>query len=71
MMSGLRSSLAGSARRAMCTYTEKMNKTGRPVSPHVTIYAWPTIAISSIMVRLTGVALTVGARLRAKLAVTG
>jgi len=38
-----------------------MNKTGRPVSPHVTIYAFPVGAISSITNRVTGVALSVGA----------
>ena len=33
---------------------------GRPVSPHVTIYAFPVVAISSITVRVTGVMLTIG-----------
>ena len=42
------------------TYTEKMAKTGRPVSPHVEIYAFPIVALSSITTRITGVALTVG-----------
>ena len=51
-------------RRAMSTttqsYTERMDKTGRPISPHLWIYRFPTIAISSIMVRITGVMLTAG-----------
>lgn len=37
-----------------------MNRTGRPVSPHATIYAFPVAAISSITTRLTGVALSFG-----------
>jgi len=43
------------------SYTERMNATGRPVSPHVTIYAFPAISISSITVRVTGVLLCAGA----------
>ena len=38
-----------------------MKKTGRPVSPHVTIYAFPLSALSSITNRLTGFALSMGA----------
>jgi succinate dehydrogenase (ubiquinone) cytochrome b560 subunit len=38
-----------------------MNKTGRPVSPHVTIYSFPITALTSIANRVTGVALSVGA----------
>ena len=38
-----------------------MKKTGRPVSPHVTVYAFPIAAISSITNRVTGVALSLGA----------
>jgi hypothetical protein len=53
---------AAAGRRGMATYSERMDKTGRPISPHVTIYAFPTIAITSVMVRITGFALTVGAR---------
>ena len=37
-----------------------MKKTGRPVSPHVTIYAFPITALSSIANRATGMALSVG-----------
>jgi len=37
-----------------------MEKTGRPVSPHVMIYAFPVVALSSITVRITGVCLTIG-----------
>ena len=33
---------------------------GLPVSPHVTIYAFPVVALSSITVRITGVLLSVG-----------
>mmetsp|Transcript_29880 Transcript_29880/g.68942 ORF Transcript_29880/g.68942 Transcript_29880/m.68942 type:complete len:216 (-) Transcript_29880:1686-2333(-) len=42
-------------------YTARMKKTGRPVSPHVTIYAFPIAAIASITNRVTGVALSFGA----------
>lgn len=42
-------------------YTARMNRTGRPVSPHVTIYAFPVAAISSITNRVTGCALSFGA----------
>jgi hypothetical protein len=42
------------------SYTEKQAKKGRPVSPHVTIYKFPVVAISSITNRVTGVALTAG-----------
>lgn len=38
-----------------------MKKTGRPVSPHVTVYAFPAAAISSITNRVTGCALSFGA----------
>lgn len=38
-----------------------MNQTGRPVSPHVAVFAFPVTAISSITGRLTGVAMSVGA----------
>jgi succinate dehydrogenase cytochrome b556 subunit len=37
-----------------------MDKTGRPISPHVMIYAFPTIAWSSVMVRVTGILMTFG-----------
>lgn len=37
-----------------------MKETGRPVSPHVTIYAFPIAAISSITNRVTGCALSMG-----------
>ena len=38
-----------------------MKKTGRPLSPHVTIYSFPIAALSSITNRVTGVALSLGA----------
>ena len=44
------------------SYTERMDKTGRPVSPSIFIYKYPAIALSSITVRVTGVLLTFGAR---------
>ena len=37
-----------------------MNKTSRPLSPHLTIYRWPITMTLSIMHRGTGVALSVG-----------
>lgn len=42
------------------SYTERMAKKGRPVSPHVEIYRFPTVAISSITNRVTGVMLSIG-----------
>lgn len=42
-------------------YTDRMNRTGRPVSPHVTIYALPVAAVASITTRITGVMLSFGA----------
>eukprot|EP00307_Rebecca_sp_RCC1486_P013154 CAMPEP_0119414480 /NCGR_PEP_ID=MMETSP1335-20130426/7019_1 /TAXON_ID=259385 /ORGANISM="Chrysoculter rhomboideus, Strain RCC1486" /LENGTH=162 /DNA_ID=CAMNT_0007439361 /DNA_START=25 /DNA_END=513 /DNA_ORIENTATION=+ len=42
------------------SYTERQNQTGRPISPHLTIYKWPVAALSSISTRLTGVAMMVG-----------
>ena len=53
--------------RTMATkemYTAQQAKLGRPVSPHVTIYAFPITAISSIVVRVTGVALGAGKNLQ-------
>lgn len=38
-----------------------MQNTGRPVSPHVTIYSFPIGALSSIANRVTGTALSFGA----------
>eukprot|EP00903_Cladosiphon_okamuranus_P020620 g18930.t1 len=42
------------------SYTARQAKTGRPVSPHVTIYDFPPAALSSIANRVTGVALVAG-----------
>lgn len=42
------------------SYTERQAATGRPVSPHLTIYKFPVAAISSISTRITGVAMTAG-----------
>lgn len=42
------------------SYTAQQAKTGRPVSPHVTIYDFPPAALSSIANRVTGVALVAG-----------
>ena len=41
-------------------YTARMKASGRPVSPHVTIYAFPVTALSSITNRVTGCLLSVG-----------
>ena len=41
-------------------YTELPSNKKRPLSPHVSIYAFPTIALSSITNRVTGVMLCVG-----------
>lgn len=45
----------------MQNYNERMSRTGRPVSPHVTIYQFPITALTSIANRVTGVALSIGA----------
>ena len=37
-----------------------MNKTSRPLSPHLAIYRWPITMTLSILHRMTGVALSVG-----------
>jgi succinate dehydrogenase cytochrome b subunit len=37
-----------------------MSKTGRPLSPHLTIYRWPITMTLSILHRVTGVALSGG-----------
>lgn len=54
--------LGAGALRPLATesYTDRMDKTGRPVSPHVTIYKFPVEALSSITTRITGVLLTIG-----------
>ena len=41
-------------------YSSRLAQTGRPVSPHVTIYAFPACALSSITTRVTGIALSLG-----------
>ena len=43
------------------SYTTRQKALGRPVSPHVLIYAFPLGAISSITNRVTGCALSFGA----------
>ena len=43
-------------------YSERMDKTGRPISPHLMIYRLPAIAWSSVMVRITGAVASAGAR---------
>ena len=52
--------MASAMARPMATYTEQQDKKGRPISPHVMIYAWPVTAISSISNRVSGAALGVG-----------
>ena len=37
-----------------------MNKTSRPLSPHLSIYRWPITMTLSILHRTTGVALSLG-----------
>jgi succinate dehydrogenase / fumarate reductase, cytochrome b subunit len=37
-----------------------MNKSGRPLSPHLTIYRWPMTMVVSILHRVTGMALSLG-----------
>jgi succinate dehydrogenase / fumarate reductase cytochrome b subunit len=37
-----------------------MNKAGRPLSPHLTIYRWPITMTLSILHRVTGAALSIG-----------
>jgi len=41
-------------------YTDRMKRLGRPVSPALTIYAFPMAALSSVTVRITGCLLTAG-----------
>merc|ERR1711998_355247 len=53
------------------SYSEKQEKLGRPVSPHVFIYAWPPVAISSITNRFTGVGLSIGMFGMGAVAMTG
>ncbi|TYZ66398.1 hypothetical protein PybrP1_001219 [[Pythium] brassicae (nom. inval.)] len=53
------------------TYSERQAALGRPVSPHVEIYAFPVTALSSITNRATGVALTIGFAGGAALAAVG
>jgi len=66
----LRSSLVA-VRQARClgiiatgdptkSHKEKNALRGRPMSPHVTVYAFPLAAIASITHRVTGVALVTG-----------
>jgi len=43
------------------SYTARMEKTGRPVSPHVTIYSFPITALTSITNRVCGISLSFGA----------
>lgn len=42
------------------SHIQKNEKLGRPVSPHVTIYAFPLAAITSVTHRITGGLLTIG-----------
>ena len=37
-----------------------MSNTGRPLSPHLSIYRWPITMVLSILHRVTGVAMSVG-----------
>jgi succinate dehydrogenase (ubiquinone) cytochrome b560 subunit len=68
---GLSTTSTGGGRSGGPTYTEIQEKTGRPLSPHVDIYAFPPSAISSITVRITGVAMAAGTCGIAGAALTG
>jgi succinate dehydrogenase cytochrome b556 subunit len=65
-MIACRSLLARGARSFCSTpskellYSQRMDKTGRPVSPHLMIYKLPLIAYSSVTVRITGFMAGVG-----------
>jgi len=48
-----------------------MSKTGRPVSPHVSIYSFPIAALTSIAIRISGMSLSIGAFGVACLELTG
>jgi succinate dehydrogenase / fumarate reductase cytochrome b subunit len=37
-----------------------MSNTGRPLSPHLSIYRWPITMVLSILHRMTGVAMSLG-----------
>lgn len=51
---------SSSAEKDKLSYSERQAALGRPVSPHVTIYKFPVVAISSITNRVTGVGLFAG-----------
>lgn len=40
-----------------------VNRGNRPLSPHLTIYRWPITMLTSILIRITGIALVVSAML--------
>jgi succinate dehydrogenase (ubiquinone) cytochrome b560 subunit len=42
-------------------YNARMEKTGRPVSPHISMYQFPIVVFSSGINRVTGVLMTFGA----------
>jgi len=64
-------SAAASGQIRLVSYTERQAKLGRPVSPHVEIYAMPVVALSSITNRITGMALSAGFGGAAALAAVG
>ena len=37
-----------------------MSNSGRPLSPHLSIYRWPITMVLSILHRMTGVAMSIG-----------
>jgi succinate dehydrogenase cytochrome b556 subunit len=49
-----RSRPLSTAAKSAQLYSERMDKTGRPISPHLMIYRLPAIAWSSVTVRITG-----------------
>ncbi|KAF0683971.1 Aste57867_24052 [Aphanomyces stellatus] len=55
----------------LVSYTERQARLGRPVSPHVEIYAFPITALSSIANRVSGIALSGGFVAASALSVVG
>lgn len=53
-------SMRSLAYKSLQNYTARKKESGQPVSPHVTIYAFPIGALSSITNRVTGCVLSMG-----------
>jgi len=56
--SALRSCLHTASKKL--SYTQRMDKTGRSLSPHLTIYRLPLISFSSVTARITGIMCSAG-----------